>query len=116
HRADGRVALADLWADFDGDAHGRRVVEDEAHEGVPDGPGHPVRYEEVDPGEVRERNLTLLVVRGEIVRRAIVEIAHTGQAYVVAVDDRPRHHGDLGLPLAVLGRRDGEEPRDDAEE
>ncbi len=85
-RGDRVKALVHLRPSLDGDVERRRVVEDEAHKRVADGPRHPVGHEEIEPCQVRQRDFAFLVAHREIVPAAIVEIAYAGDAHAVTVD------------------------------
>ena len=115
HGGDGRKTFAHLRPRLDGDAQRRRIVENEAHEGMPDRPLGEVRYVEVEGDEVRQQDFTLLVPHREIVAGAVVEIADARQAHAVAVDHGPRHDSHFRTPVAIVRGRNGDPPDDHAE-
>src|SRR5260370_40815058 len=57
----------------------------------------------------------LLVTHRKVVPAAVVEVADTGDAYAVTIDDHPRHHRHFRPPRAIMRRRDRDPPHDDYE-
>src|SRR5688572_8555849 len=108
-------SFADLWPRLDGDAQRRRVVEDETHERVPDQPLAPVGHVEIKGTQVRELHLALLIAHREIIPGSVVEVADTGKANAVAIDEGPRHHRDLRAPRTIVRGSDGDPPHNHAE-
>src|SRR5262249_12386745 len=81
-------SLADLRPRLDRDAQRRSIVEDEAQERMSDQPFAPVRDIEIDAGQVRHRQIPVLIARREVIPASIFEIANARDVYAVAVDDR----------------------------
>src|SRR5262245_43770988 len=95
---------------LDRETYGRRVVEVEAEKRVGHEGRHEVGQEEVDRGDVRDRQLPSLVSDGEIVSRVVLEIAYAGNAHAVAIDVSPWQHRQIRPPLAIMSGADGEIP------
>jgi hypothetical protein len=115
HRGDRRKTLADLRTRLDRYAQWWRIVENEAHERMPDRPFGKIGDVEVESGQVRQFQLTLLVAHREIVSGTIVEVADTGQVHAVAIDHSSRHDCDLRTPVAIVRGTDGDPPCNHAE-
>ena len=64
---------------------------------------------------LEDDTLALLMTHREIIPAPVVEVTDTGEAHAVTVDDRPRHHGDLRPPVAIVRRGNSDPPRDDGE-
>src|SRR5262245_62943820 len=70
----------------------------------------PVGYEEVQRDQMRDEKLAFFVSHREIIRAAVFEIAKTGDANSIAVNDRPRHDRDFGSPMTIMRRADAKPP------
>ena len=114
-RRDWVEAFADLRPCFDGDAERKSVVEIKTQEGVSHGSLFPVGHKEIQRTKMRDEKLAFLVSHCEIIRAAVFEIAKTGDAHSVVVDECPRHHRHLRPPLAIVARADTDPPNEHAE-
>ncbi len=70
-----------------------------------------VGHVEVEPGQMRQQYVTLLVTHREIVAGTVIEIANPGEVHAVAVDKGARHHRDFRPPVAIVRGTDGDPPR-----
>src|SRR5215469_7493291 len=65
-RGEGVKSLSNLSSRFNGDAHGRNVIEIESHKRVRDRSGYPVGDVEVERRQMREQDFTRFIMRREV--------------------------------------------------
>src|SRR5437016_12457883 len=109
---DSRVGLAKLLARLDGEEERRRVSELEADDGMCNPGRAPVFDREVDAGDLRDAHGARLPMRGIVGLGPVVAVAYVVQRYFVALNVGPRFLGHVRLPVAIVGRRKRQPPRE----
>jgi len=108
----GGVVLSLLLARLDGDRDVASVGEPEAEDRVGDRGRPPVHEEDVQRVEIGEAHRTVVVPNRVVGLGPVLVVAHVVQHDPIAVDLRPRQGRDVGLPVAVVRRRNEQEPDD----
>src|SRR5262245_44332082 len=74
-----------------------------------------IGHGEIQGVQMRERYLAFLIAHSEIIAATVFEIADTGDAHAIAVDERSRHHRHFRPPGTVMGRFNAAKPNHHAE-
>src|SRR5947208_5685520 len=113
---DSGIGLAKLPARLDGEAERRRVSELEANDGMRDPGRAPVIDREVDAGDLRDAHGARLPLRCVVGLGPVIAVAYIVEGYFVALNVRPRFLSHVRLPVAIVGRRKRQPPREHATE
>ena len=110
------VLLALSLARLDRDGQVLVALEPPAQDRVSDERRSPVDEEEIQGAEPREVQRAILEVHGVVGLGPILDVADVVHDHAIAVDVGKGQRRHVGLPVALVGRRDGQPRREDHDE